>query len=75
MAGTIADSKGPASDPGGFVLAYYMYRDAAGQWRWYLSAANGRKVANSGEGYHNKVDCIYAINLVRQSGATPIYEQ
>lgn len=56
-------------------MAYYMYRDVAGFWRWYLSANNGRKLANSGEGYHNKTDCLTAIHLVRGSGGSPIYEQ
>ena len=35
---------------------YYLYKDAAGQWRWTLYAGNNRKIANSGEGYFNKVD-------------------
>ena len=55
-------------------MRYWMYRDFAGQWRWYLQSGNGQKLANSGEGYHNKVDCIAAIHLVRRSGDTPIYE-
>lgn len=53
---------------------YYLYKDAAGQWRWTLYAANNRKIANSGEGYFNKVDCIAAINLVKGSSSTPIKE-
>lgn len=53
-------------------MAYYVYRDVAGQWRWYLQAGNGRKLANSGEGYFNKSDCVSAIRLVANSGNTPI---
>lgn len=53
---------------------YYLYKDAAGQWRWTLYAGNNRKIANSGEGYFNKVDCIAAINLVKGSGSAPIKE-
>lgn len=55
-------------------MAYYIYKDVSGQWRWYLSAANNRKIANSGEGYHNKQDCLAAITLVKGSAAAPIYE-
>ena len=46
-------------------MFFYLYRDAATQWRWTLYAANNRKIANSGEGYHNKADAIAAINLVK----------
>jgi len=53
-------------------MVYYVYRDAVNQWRWFLSAANNRKIANSGEGYYNRQDCINAINLVAGSGGTPI---
>ena len=56
-------------------MIYYLYRDANSQWRWSLIVTgNGRKIANSGEGYHNKADCIAAINLVKGSGSTPIRE-
>ena len=48
-------------------MAYYVYKDNLGQWRWYLLAANNRKIANSGEGYHNKADCLHAISLVSTS--------
>lgn len=37
------------------------------QWYWRLVAANNRKIAVSGEGYHNKQDCVHAIDLVRGS--------
>lgn len=56
-------------------MAYYVYRDVQGSWRWYLAAGNGRKIANAGEGYLNRNDCLAAIALVRQSGSTPIYEK
>ena len=53
---------------------YHLYSDANRQWRWTLYAANNRKIANAGEGYFNKADCIAAINLVRGSGSAPIRE-
>lgn len=55
-------------------MQYHIYRDANSQWRWYLIAANNRKIANSGEGYYNKTDCLGAISLVKGTSATPIYE-
>lgn len=54
-------------------MAYYVYKDVNGQWRWYLQAANSRKIANSGEGYYNKSDCLHAIDLVASSRGTPVY--
>lgn len=56
-------------------MHYYVYLDAQRQWRWTLIAANGKKLANCGEGYHNKADCIHDINLVASTGTgngTPI---
>ena len=36
----------------------YLYKDAAGKWRWRAIAKNGRIVAGSTQGYVNKQDCI-----------------
>jgi len=55
-------------------MAYYLYKDASGQFRWRLQAGNNRIIANSGEAYHNKQDCLAAINLVKGSAAAPVYE-
>ncbi|SPH23588.1 hypothetical protein DEA8626_02652 [Defluviimonas aquaemixtae] len=55
-------------------MFYYIYKDVSGYWRWTLYAANNRKIANSGEGYHNKADALSAINLVKGSGSAPIRE-
>lgn len=55
-------------------MYYTIYVDANRHWRWRLSAANHRIIANSGEGYHNKTDCISAIGLVKGSSTSPIYE-
>lgn len=55
-------------------MAYYIYKDTTGQWRWYLQAANNRKIANSGESYWNESDCLHAIGLVMDTNRnTPIY--
>jgi len=55
-------------------LHYRIYRDTANYWRWTLFAANNLKVANSGEGYANKSDCLHGISLVKGSTNAPIYE-
>ena len=45
------------------------------QWRWRFIAANGKKVA-SGEGYHNKDDCLHAIGLLMDCDRkTPVYQK
>lgn len=55
-------------------MAYYIHKDTTGQWRWYLQAANNRKIANSGESYWNESDCLHAIGLVMDTNRnTPIY--
>ena len=53
-------------------MFFNLYTDANGQWRWTLYAANNRKIANSGESYFNKADCLAAINLVKGSGPAPV---
>jgi len=58
----------------GLDVKYQMYKDVRRQWRWRLLAANNRIIANSGEGYVNKTDCLAAINLVKASSKSPVYE-
>ena len=55
-------------------MNFFIYKDQAGYWRWNLKAANGLKIADSGEGYVQKSDCIYAIGLVQSSTNAPIYD-
>ncbi len=53
-------------------MTYIYYKDAKGEWRWYLEAANGKKIAASGEGYQNEQDCLSAIALVKKSANAPV---
>ena len=55
-------------------MNFYIYTDKQGYWRWYLSAANNKKVADSGEGYNNKNDCLHGIELVKSAWNAPVYE-
>lgn len=54
---------------------YVVYEDASGEWRWQLRAVNNRIIADSGEGYHNKQDCLHAIDLVKDSKDAPVKER
>ena len=56
-------------------MAYYMYLDKQGRWRWQLVAANGRTIADSAESYINKQDCRDGITLVQGSTSAPVYER
>lgn len=56
-------------------MKYYLYKDIDGEWRWSLRAANGRKIADSGEGYKNKGDCADAIDLVKGSTVAPVHQK
>lgn len=56
-------------------MVYIVYKDKSLQWRWRLRAANNKCIADSGEGYHNKKDCLDAIDLVKGSSQAPVHEQ
>ena len=45
-------------------FGFHLYKDKLNQYRWYFEAANGRKLADSGEGYHNRQDCIDAMLII-----------
>jgi uncharacterized protein YegP (UPF0339 family) len=51
---------------------YSIYKDAAGQYRWRYRAGNGKMIADSGEGYYNKADCINGINIMKASRDVPV---
>ena len=48
-------------------MEFQMYRDIKLQWRWRLVAINGRTIADSGEGYYNRNDCLEGIRLVKST--------
>ena len=55
-------------------MHYSVYKDANSQYRWRLVGGNNRIIANSGEGYFNKQDCLAAIGLVKASQSAPVYD-
>ena len=56
-------------------MTFIVRKDARGQWRWSLTAANGRKIAASGEGYKDKKDCLHAIELVKKACNDKVVEE
>lgn len=50
-------------------MKFEVYQDDAGEWRWRLIAANGKLIANSGEGYKRRGDCYHGIELIQLSAA------
>ncbi len=50
-------------------MEFHIYKDTAGEWRWRLTTFNGNNVANSGEGYKNKADCLAIIESISLSAA------
>lgn len=55
-------------------MQFHIFRDAKLEWRWQLSNDEGRKVADSGEGYREKDECLEAIALVQASDNAVVVE-
>lgn len=56
--------------------AFVLYKDTAGEWRWRLFATNGKTIADSGEGYKNKADCLHGAKLVASTATgAPVFNQ
>jgi uncharacterized protein YegP (UPF0339 family) len=50
-------------------MKFKLFKDRKREWRWKLVAANKNTLADSGEGYRRKVDCVKAIKSIQQSCA------
>lgn len=55
-------------------MTYYYSRDVKGEWRWRLKASNGKILADSGEGYKTKQECLKDIERVKASASAPVVE-
>jgi uncharacterized protein YegP (UPF0339 family) len=55
-------------------MTFEIYVDRVGEWRWRLKAENGRILADSGEGYHNRQDCWNVVELIKDSAEFAIME-
>ena len=56
-------------------MTYYYYKDSKDEWRWRLKAANGRILADSGEGYSSEQECLDDIKRVKASADTPVKKE
>ena len=54
------------------AMKFHVFKDAKGEWRWHLRAANGKNVASSGEGYKAEKDCLAGIELVKKAGSAEV---
>jgi uncharacterized protein YegP (UPF0339 family) len=48
-------------------MKFVEYRDRNRQWRWRFVRRNGRKLANSGEGYKRRIDMRKALRTMTES--------
>lgn len=48
-------------------MKFKKFVDAQGYWRWHLKAANGRIIADSGEGYTSEWGCDRGIALFKSA--------
>ena len=55
-------------------MKFTIYRDGVGEYRWRLSGDNHEPIADSGEGYRHRADCLHAIDLVKSSASASIEE-
>ncbi len=53
------------------ALTFTVFRGTDAQFYWHLQAANHRIIAQS-EGYHNKADCLHAIDLIQRGAAQAV---
>ena len=56
-------------------MYYEVYKDRTGFFRWRYVSSNGRIIADSGEGYVNKSDCLAGITIMKGSYGSPVYER
>jgi len=54
------------------VNGLFEYYRGIGGWRWRLKAGNNKCIAESGQSYSNKDDCISAIKLVQKSSTAEV---
>lgn len=51
-------------------MYFTIGKDRAGEWRWNLKSNNGNIIADSGEGYKNKSDCLHMIQQIKNGAVT-----
>lgn len=56
-------------------MRFKVYKDYKGEWRWRLLSSNNRILADSGEAYVNKQDCLHAVGLVQKCYNATVEEE
>jgi hypothetical protein len=51
----------------------WFYKDNSSEWRWQRKSPNGEIVAESGEGYVRRVDCVN--QAMKMFGMTVAYKE
>lgn len=59
---------------GSTQLRFRIYKDSRNQFRWRLLARNRKVIADSGESYKEKRNCMKAINLIRVNGSYAVID-
>ena len=52
-------------------MKFEYWKAPAGNWSWHLKTDDGEKIAH-GEGYRDKTDVLFAIDLEKSSGTAPV---
>ena len=48
------------------MAEFVVYKDKVNQFLWRFIADNGKIIADSGEGYINRSDCIHGIEIIKK---------
>lgn len=57
------------------AATFELFVDRSGEWRWRLRHTNGNIIADSGEGYTTRENCLNGIESVKtNSPGAPVVE-
>lgn len=54
------------------AATFEVYTDKQGQFRWRLRHENGKTIADCGEGYASKDNCLQGLNSVQTNVPTAV---
>ncbi len=52
-------------------MVFHLYQDLRNEWRWYLAAPNGAKLAVATRGYAHRSECVSAISHMKSAVDAP----
>jgi len=71
VVGVSDEGQQEAAEPAALTAwKFDLYRDAAGEYRWRLKAADGHTIATGGEGYTSRAHCENGIHSVKVNAPT-----